>query len=86
MQTKKCKECIHFEACRTYVEPEESFPEVEEGCTAFEKKPDEAFLQTVRILGIEYEIAKRQSYVRKPLAFALHKVWRATDKTEKARK
>lgn len=85
MQTKKCKECIHFEACKQYVEPDESFPEVEEGCTAFKKKADKVLLRVFRALESEYETAKRQSYVRKPLAFALHKVWRSTDKSEKAR-
>ena len=85
MQLKKCKDCIHFEACKQYVEPDESFPEVEEGCAAFKNKSDEAFLRVITALEIEYIMAKHQSYIRKPMAFALHKVWRAIDKSEKAR-
>ena len=30
-----CKDCIHYPVCIPYVSPNESFPEVEGGCTAF---------------------------------------------------
>ena len=30
-----CKDCIHYAICDPYVAPNESFPEVEGGCTAF---------------------------------------------------
>lgn len=33
-----CKDCIHFNVCRPYVSPDECFPEVEGGCTAFKDK------------------------------------------------
>ena len=35
-----CKDCIHYEICDPYVSPNESFPEVEGGCTAFRDKGD----------------------------------------------
>ena len=34
----------------------------------------------------EYERAKKKSFVAKPMAYALHSVWRAVDLTEKRRK
>ena len=40
----------------------------------------------VRMLRKEYECAAKDPIVRKPIAYALYKVWRETDATEKDRK
>ena len=40
----------------------------------------------VRMLRKEYECAEKDPIVRKPIAYALYKVWRETDATEKDRK
>lgn len=42
--------------------------------------------EVVVALKVEYEKAKKASYVAKPLSYALHSVWRTTDKVEKRRK
>lgn len=35
---KKCGNCMHYEVCEKYVEPNESFPEFKGGCPAFTDK------------------------------------------------
>lgn len=42
--------------------------------------------EVIENLRAEYERAKKKSFVAKPMAYALHSVWRAVDWTEKRRK
>ena len=42
----KCGDCLHFPMCSNYVDAEETFPEVEGGCTVFKNK--DAFVEVVR--------------------------------------
>lgn len=42
--------------------------------------------EVIENLRTEYERAKKKSFVAKPMAYALHSVWRAVDLTEKRRK
>ncbi len=42
--------------------------------------------KVIEHLKAEYERAKKKSFVAKPMAYALHSVWRAVDLTEKRRK
>lgn len=37
---QKCGECNHYEVCKPYVTPDESFPEVEGGCGLFQPTAD----------------------------------------------
>jgi len=37
-KSKKCGECIHYDICAPYVSPNESFPEVGDGCGLFKDK------------------------------------------------
>jgi hypothetical protein len=39
-----------------------------------------------KLIEIEYDKAKQCEYIRKPLAYALHEVWRRVDKREEIRK
>jgi hypothetical protein len=39
-----------------------------------------------QLLDEEYERAKRLAYVRNPLAYALHQVWKKADKRRKVSK
>ena len=39
--------------------------------------------KAINQLQVEYEKAKQLEYVRNPLAFALHKVWKMADKENK---
>ena len=41
--------------------------------------------KVIEHLKAEYERAKKKSFVAKPMAYALHSVWRAVDWTEKRR-
>ena len=41
--------------------------------------------EVIEHLKAEYERAKKKSFVAKPMAYALHSVWRAVDLTEKRR-
>lgn len=41
--------------------------------------------EVIESLKKEYEKAKKKSFITKPLAYALHSVWRATDMVEKRR-
>lgn len=41
--------------------------------------------EVIENLRTEYERAKKKSFVAKPMAYALHSVWRAVDWTEKRR-
>jgi len=41
--------------------------------------------KVIEHLKAEYERAKKKSFVAKPMAYALHSVWRAVDLTEKRR-
>ena len=41
--------------------------------------------EVIESLKKEYEKAKKKSFIAKPLAYALHSVWRATDMVEKRR-
>lgn len=41
--------------------------------------------EVIENLRAEYERAKKKIFVAKPMAYALHSVWRATDLTEKRR-
>ena len=42
--------------------------------------------EVIKRLKAEYERAKKKSYVAKPMAYALHSIWREVDLTEKRRK
>ena len=42
--------------------------------------------KVIEHLKAEYERAKKKSFVAKPMAYALHSVWRAVYLTEKRRK
>ena len=46
MGMAKCGDCLYFGMCSNYVDAEETFPEVEGGCTAFKHK--DAFVEVVR--------------------------------------
>ena len=46
MGMAKCGDCLHFGVCSNYVDAEETFPEIEGGCTAFKSKDD--FVEVVR--------------------------------------
>ena len=41
--------------------------------------------EVIESLKTEYVRAKKKSFIAKPLAYALHSVWRATDMVEKRR-
>lgn len=41
---------------------------------------DIALEKAIKLIKAEYERAKRLEYVRKPLAYALFRVWRIVDK------
>ena len=41
--------------------------------------------KVIEHLKAEYERAKKKSFVAKPMAYALHSVWKAVDLTEKRR-
>lgn len=41
--------------------------------------------EVIESLKTEYDRAKKKSFIAKPLAYALHSVWRATDMVEKRR-
>lgn len=41
------------------------------------------FNKAIKQLTAEYEKAKQLEYIRNPLAFALHKVWKMADKENK---
>lgn len=41
------------------------------------------FDKAIKELHLEYKKAKQLEYVRNPLAFALHKVWKTADKENK---
>ena len=36
--------------------------------------------QAIELLRFEYEWAEQQSWIRNPLAYALHQVWKVADK------
>ena len=40
---------------------------------------DKRFEKTIKILQKEYERAQKLEFVKKPLAYALHRVWRTVD-------
>ncbi len=42
--------------------------------------------KTIELLKIEYEKAKKQKHIIKPLAYALYQVWKVVDKKEGKRK
>lgn len=42
--------------------------------------------KAIEILKSEYEKAKKQKYIIKPLAYALYQVWKVVDKKEGKRK
>lgn len=78
----KCGDCIHFKICEPYTTKNECFPEVN-GCKAFEKKPDKQLKKAIKLLTKQYEWAKKQGWVHKPLAYALYQVWKTVDREEK---
>jgi len=42
--------------------------------------------EVIESLKTEYDRAKKKSFIAKPMAYALHSVWKAVDLTEKRRK
>ena len=52
----KCKDCIHFEVCHPYTEPDESFPEVG-GCKGFKNKAD--FVEVCRCKDCKYWVEEK---------------------------
>ena len=42
----KCGDCLYFGFCKKYVDPEETFPEIDGGCHVFKNK--DAFVEVVR--------------------------------------
>lgn len=44
------------------------------------------FEKMLKLLLEKYEYAKSWDFIKKPLAYALHEVWKIVDKTEKERK
>ena len=42
----KCGDCLYFGLCKNYIDPEETFPEIDGGCLTFKSKAD--FVEVVR--------------------------------------
>lgn len=40
--------------------------------------------KAIKMLEVEYERAKKMDFVARPLAYALHQVWKAVDRDSKA--
>lgn len=47
----KCGDCLYYPACKSYVDADESFPEVD-GCECFKNKAD--FVEVVRCENCKY--------------------------------
>ena len=47
-----------------------------------QKKENDPLQDVYQLIAIEYAKAKEQKYIKKPLAYALHKVWQRVDKRE----
>lgn len=48
----KCGDCLYFGFCKKYVDPEETFPEIDGGCHVFKNK--DAFVEVVRCKDCTY--------------------------------
>lgn len=51
-----------------------------------QKKSRDALKDVYELIAIEYVKAKEQTYIKKPLAYALHKVWARVDKRKQERR
>ena len=52
MGMNKCGDCLYFDFCAQWVDKEETFPEIEGGCTVFKNK--DAFVEVVRCKNCKY--------------------------------
>lgn len=50
-----------------------------------QKKAKDSLQDVCQLIAIEYAKAQDLTYIRKPLAYALHQVWQRVDKMEKER-
>ncbi len=56
-----------------------------EETTKKQKKASDSLQDIYKLLAIEYAKAKDLTYIKKPLAYALHQVWKRVDKREQER-
>ena len=61
MGMAKCGDCLHFPMCSNYVDAEETFPEVEGGCTVFKSK--DAFVEVVRCKDCKHRVVTSDGMV-----------------------
>ena len=72
-------------ACRRYIAyVQNSYNHMLKGeeVSKKQKKENDPLQDVYQLIAIEYAKVKDQKYIKKPLAYALHKVWQRVDKRE----